>query len=397
MTIPQLVSKASLLAERTIASHQEEDRATGISLAREAAGQCLLLAEKSNLSLDEGERAAVAVWLYFTALQRGALFGPEESKKPLSESLLAELGLPVENRQQIQRAVAAAITSSPDDLFEEVVCDAVNSVILKAESLLDFSQKEMLLHRVIAGSKVSWLRLLHEQISQLRFFTPYGRTRLVSKRDELLNTLDVYQKAIRREYRENLMQEFNLSKDDLKKLKKLSKRDDRGIQTLFRLTSRNHFTLNAMVDRKANIMISINSIILSVLIGGIVGGLTGSWEIKFLPVGLLVLSSAMSIIFAVFSIRPEVSHGEFTREEMHAKKGNLLFYGNFLKIPLKDYEREMLQLLNDRNYLYLSMIRDIYFLGETLNKKNRLLRISLNIFMVGVVLAVMLFAVTHLG
>lgn len=396
MTTPQIVQKAAVLAERTIAVRQEEDRATGLALVHEAARQCLLIAEKCGLDEEESELAAIAVWLYFVALQRGALFSMEQDEPPLTEALLSDLELPLAGRDKIRGAVAAVLSGEPATLFEEVVCDGINSILLEAERLVDFSRKELLLQRVISGSKMSWLRLLHKQLNQLRFFTPHARARLTERRNELLSKLDVFQQAMHKEYRENLMREFNLSKADLKKLKKLGKRDDRGIQTLFRLTSRNHFTLNAMVDRKANIMISINSIILSVMIGGLVGGLSGAWDVHLLPILVLVLTSALSIIFAVISIRPEVSHGVFTREELHARKGNLLFYGNFLKMPLKDFEREMLLLLNDPNYLYLSMIRDIYYLGETLNKKNHLLRISLNIFMVGIIAAVLLFGWTEL-
>lgn len=390
MTITQLVEQAESLAERAIARRQEKDAATGSAFVKEAVRQCLIIAEQSGLSQPESERAAVAVWLYFTALERGMLFTSRQERVLGSVRLLEELELPEEERRQIRRAVVAAVNSEPADLFEETVCDAVNSIILQADQLIDFSQQELLLYQALAGAKVGWLRLLREQLGRLRFFTDYGRSHFNDKRDTFLEKLNTYQKAMRREHREELMREFNLSKKDLKQLKKLGRRDDRGVQTLFRLTSRNHFTLNAMVDRKANIMISINAIILSVMIGGLVGGLSEAWEIRIWPIILLILTSALSIIFAVFSIRPEVSHGEFSREELRAKKGNLLFYGNFLKVSLKDFEREMLQLLNDRHYLYLSMIRDIYFLGETLNKKNRLLRISLNIFLVGIILAVLL-------
>jgi len=390
MTITQLIEQAESLAQRAIARRQEKDAATGSVFVKETVRQCLFIAGQSELSQSESERAAVAVWLYFTALERGVLFASRQEKILESVRLLEELELPEEDRRQIQRAVMAAVNSEPADLFDEVVCDAVNSIILQADQLSDFSQQELLLYQTLAGANVGWLRLLREQLGQLRFFTEYGRSHFNDKRDSLLEKLNTYQKAMRREQREELMQEFNLSKKDLKRLKKLGKRDNRGVQTLFRLTSRNHFTLNAMVDRKANIMISINAIILSVMIGGLVGGLSEAWEIRIGPIVLLILTSSLSIIFAVFSIRPEVSHGEFSREELRAKKGNLLFYGNFLKVSLKDFEREILQLLNDRHYLYLSMIRDIYFLGETLNKKNRLLRISLNIFLVGIILAVLL-------
>ena len=58
---------------------------------------------------------------------------------------------------------------------------------------------------------------------------------------------------------------------------------------------------------------------------------------------------------------------------------------------LRDYEWAVLQMMNDQDYLYGSMIKDIYYLGQLLAKKYRFIRKSLTIFLVGIVLAV----ITH--
>ena len=63
---------------------------------------------------------------------------------------------------------------------------------------------------------------------------------------------------------EELEEKVTKLKEKVKKVKEL--KPDRGIETMFRTTSKNHMELSAIADNKANIMISINSIILSVLV-----------------------------------------------------------------------------------------------------------------------------------
>ena len=152
---------------------------------------------------------------------------------------------------------------------------------------------------------------------------------------------------------------------------------------MFRTTSKNHYTLNTMVDRKANIMISVNAIILSLIIGALVGGNMVLERQDIAPTVLMALTCTLSIIYAVFAIRPEKTHGEFTETEIREKKGNLLFFGNFHNMHFRDFEWGMLQMLSDRNFLYSTMIRDLYYLGQTLNRKYVFIRRSLNIFILG--------------
>jgi hypothetical protein len=61
---------------------------------------------------------------------------------------------------------------------------------------------------------------------------------------------------------------------------------------------------------------------------------------------------------------------------------------------LQEYEWAMKEMLNSRDYLYDSMIKDIYFLGIVLAKKYKYLRISYNIFMYGLILVMIAFAVS---
>ena len=85
--------------------------------------------------------------------------------------------------------------------------------------------------------------------------------------------------------------------------------------------------------------------------------------------------------------------GKFTEEDIRNKRTNLLFFGNFHKMQLKDYQWGMSQMLRDKEYLYNTMTMDIYFLGVVLAKKYKFLRIAYTIFMWGLILSVIAFAI----
>jgi hypothetical protein len=106
---------------------------------------------------------------------------------------------------------------------------------------------------------------------------------------------------------------------------------------------------------------------------------------------MLVIVCLATIVMSILATRPNISSGMFTDDEVLAKKTNLLFFGNFHKMKLDRYEWGMKEMMKDGEYLYGSMIKDIYFLGVVLGKKYKLLRIAYTIFMIGFVLAILAF------
>jgi hypothetical protein len=149
-------------------------------------------------------------------------------------------------------------------------------------------------------------------------------------------------------------------------------------------------TLSGMADTKANIMISINSIILSILVGILIRKFE-EYPNLVIPTLIIVTVSLCAIVFSVLATRPNISSGKFTRDDIINKRTNLLFFGNFHKMKLDDYMWGMKEMMKDSEYLYGSLIKDIYFLGVVLGKKYRFLRISYTIFMFGFVIAILSF------
>ena len=53
-------------------------------------------------------------------------------------------------------------------------------------------------------------------------------------------------------------------------------------------------------------------------------------------------------------------------------------------------------MIEDKNYLYGAMITDFYYLGQVLGKKYKQLRVCYTIFMFGVIISVIAFAIAYM-
>ncbi len=197
--------------------------------------------------------------------------------------------------------------------------------------------------------------------------------------------------AMRQEREEERLQKVEtrlLEKSDLKEQKE--RRPDRGIETMFRLTSQNHMDLSRMADDKANTLIQINTLIISIVLSVLFSKLDAN-EYLLYPTIVLLASAVLTIVFATLATRPKVNSGTFTQEDVRQRKVNLLFFGNFYNMSLEDYSAGMNELMTDKQYLYGTLTKDIYFLGQVLGRKYRLLRQGYTIFMYGIILSVLAF------
>jgi hypothetical protein len=191
----------------------------------------------------------------------------------------------------------------------------------------------------------------------------------------------------------NIATSISIESDKSKKKNKEPK-PERGIDTMFRTTLNNHNNLSGLVDNKANILLSVNAIIISVSLTTIIPKLDNPSNAHLItPTLTLIISSVIAITFAILATRPSVTKGSFTRKEVDEKKVNLLFFGNFYKMPFEDYKWAMNELMKDKDYVYNSMIKDLYNLGIVLEKKYSLLRKAYTIFMFGIILSVIAFLI----
>lgn len=362
-----------------------------------------------NLKDDDHFTVLLAAWFHDTGFSSGQ---PEEHEKQsikLATAFLQQHGIGEEVIQRVSACIQATrMPQSPLSLVEKILCDAdlyhLGTGDFRKMSDRLMEEQEAYFRRPL--SKREWRQRNIEFLGSHQYFTDYCQQKLDPQKQEWIRQLTKKQGG--REVRHT--EEMEISpysftteapptkevKTRLKASTSTDKDVERGIQTIFRTTSNNHIELSSMADSKANIMISVNSIILSVMFSvGLLGKLQ-YFRNYILPTFILIAVCVSAIIFAILATRPSVTSGTFTEDDIRNKQTNLLFFGNFHKMRLEEYQWGMSEMLKDREYIYGSMVKDVYFLGVVLARKYRFLRISYSIFMYGLIVAVVAFSIAAL-
>ncbi len=359
-------------------------------------GAISVIGANEGLNKGELEIAILAGWFHDIGLSI-SLENHEEHGAKLAREFLTKNNYDKDRIDQVATGIMATqMPQCPKNKIQQVICDAD----LYHLSTVEYFNKAALLKEEwekIEGKKIGkkkWLKTNKDFLSAHQYFTKYGKKEFSEGIQRNLELIDK-KLAMSNDKKQVWKLENKIEKLEAKLLKSKEDNPERGMQTMFRITSKNHLELSAMADSKANIMISINSIILSILVSVLFRKLE-EFPHMIVPTVFLTVVCLITIVFAVLATRPNISRGTFTREDIHNKKTNLLFFGNFHSMGLNDYTWAMNELMKDGEYLYNSLIKDIYFLGNVLGKKYKFLRISYTVFMFGFVISVVSFIVAEL-
>jgi hypothetical protein len=178
-------------------------------------------------------------------------------------------------------------------------------------------------------------------------------------------------------------------KKEKKKDKDKKKEENRGVETMYRVTYQNHISLSRLADNKANMLISINGLIISVMIAIVTRTGAASWNL--LPVVVLIAGAMVSLTFAVIAARPRLGSGRVTVEQVRNGTGNLLFFGQFTTMSLEEFQESLNVISKDKQLLYNHMGRQLYHMGESLSGKYRRLQVAYAVFLISTAVATMLF------
>lgn len=395
MVKSELLSHSKAYAEEILSKLSEDFCYHNLKHTQEVVAAVEIIARHEGISDEELEILRIAAWFHDLGYQQDQNNHEAESIK-MMHLKLSEWGISEEDRSTIEKVIQSTkMPQNPNDRLSEIMCDA-DLFHLSTES---FAEKSETLRNEICAAcdhnlpKSDWQAKTLDFIESHQYFTHYGKTVLEPRKQENIKTLKKKLNKSKDKSTEKL--EVQIAKLEEKLAKAKIQKPDRGIETMFRITSKNHLQLSAMADTKANIMISINSIILSVLVSVLFRKFEDYPQL-IIPALILVIVCLTTIVFAVLATRPNVSSGKFTTEEIREKKTNLLFFGNFHSMELDNYMWGMREMMKDAEFLYGSMIKDIYFLGIVLGKKYRMLRKSYNVFMFGFILAILSFVIALL-
>ncbi len=198
------------------------------------------------------------------------------------------------------------------------------------------------------------------------------------------------------------------SQANQKQLKKMAKKEkkarskslesaianSKSAQMMFKTALRNHLDLSNLADNKANIMLSVNALIITIAMP-MAASYVRTNPYLLVPTISLLLSCLGSMIFATLATRPIKMTGYTEEEKIKSRESNLFFFGNFYKMDYKTYQKGMQIIIDDEKNLESSIMRDLFFLGLSLGKKYNQLRICYNIFMIGIIITVIIFGIAY--
>jgi len=377
-----------------------------VELVVEAATQ---IAQHYQLSDVDFFTVCVAAWFHDIGYLTGPGPGHEERGARMAQSYLEGTSVEFPVIEGVKRCIIATqLPQRAVGLTEQIVCDA-DLFHLGTD---EFAERNKLMRKeaeAVQGKKISkeeWRRNTIRFLESHQYYTDYCRLLLNEKQHENLMKL----RAKDPEAAEgginpinSLLREHGLEggEDDdrllpaEKKKEKKKKDPGRGIDTVFRITSNNNQKLSSQADSKAHILIQVNAIIISVLLSVLLRKIEDHTNLA-IPAVMLLAVNLVTIVFSILATRPHIPPGTFTQADLDEKKVNLLFFGNFYLMSLEQYANGMLIMMDDRDFLYGSLIRDVYFQGIALGKKYRWLRLSYNVFMYGLVASVMAFLIAAL-
>ena len=164
---------------------------------------------------------------------------------------------------------------------------------------------------------------------------------------------------------------------------------------MFKTSLRNHLDLSNLADNKANIMLSVNALIITIVMPQTVSSFFKGNLFLIFPLVSLLLTCLASMIYATLATRPIKMKGYTSEDQVKTNRSNLFFFGNFYKMSYSEYRSGMQFVVADEDKLEDSIMRDLYFLGKSLGRKYNQLRTCYTIFMIGIIFTVLVFVISY--
>ena len=136
------------------------------------------------------------------------------------------------------------------------------------------------------------------------------------------------------------------------------------LDQLIRQTRAHHTQLSSMADVKANMLLTMSSLVIT-------------FSLRYLedpylrwPIIVLTIFCLITIYYAAYAVMPKLNF-QF-RPDLEKLDCNILFFGSFMNLNYDEFETAMEHLFSDPAKVYEAQIREVYELGVFLGRKKYL-------------------------
>jgi len=350
--------------------------------------EALVLARQEGISNGELEIISLASLFHDIGFSE-TYSGHEEVGIRLIKEFLAKWNYPEEKLQKIIGLIEATkMNTRPRSKLEAIIKDADTSSLGKSyfQIYTNSLRKELNVVQNALISKKDWNRENLNFLDEHEYYSEAGKTRY---------------SEMKAENRRLLKEEIDMGEGKKGKGKDKKKDGDelsrtiassKSAQTQFKTALRNHIDLSSMADDKANIMLSVNALIITIAMP-LLGKELATNPTLLVPILLLLVVCVTSMIYATLATRPIPMKGYSSMESILEKKSNLFFFGNYYRMSFDEYQKGMIATISDSDILDSTIMRDLFFLGKTIGFKFVYLRRCYSIFMYGIIVSVISFVI----
>lgn len=159
---------------------------------------------------------------------------------------------------------------------------------------------------------------------------------------------------------------------------------------MLRETRLHLISFSQMADTKANILLSISSVLLSISLARVS-------DTRFTG-ALIVLDGFLliTIFLALMTVIPRVLAWGHKKYTVHDPTYNPLYFGNYVDVSYDEYAKDLEEIMNDSDRTYEIMVKEIYYSGVYLVKnKYRYIRLGYMFFFAGLIVSTLIFFVEN--
>jgi predicted metal-dependent HD superfamily phosphohydrolase len=352
---------------------------------------CDALAVNMDMGKQESKIAHLAAWFLELGYSRDYQNYQAKSVE-LAREYFKTKDLEDDMLERIEECILSTrIPQQPVSAVSQLVCDA---------SMYHLAEKDAVQHadalraeyEAVAKTQFTdeeWLNENIKMISNHFYFTTGARDLFQKRKDKTLATFLAKRELLHAIQKEAVDPVLNTSVPDKKTVFEEEIKLERGVESFFRITERRHMDLSTKAHDKASLLISVNSIVMSIVLSVLITKLEEN-KYLLLPTLLLVITGAVTIVFAIISTKPRIIGGR-AKNKSADDEVNLLFFGDFANLSLTEYKKAMKDTYKNKTELYDSLSRDIYYQGVVLKWKFKYINIAYNFFMYGFIITIIAF------
>lgn len=163
---------------------------------------------------------------------------------------------------------------------------------------------------------------------------------------------------------------------------------------LIRQTRWHHAQLSSMADVKANMMLTISSVVLTLSVRYLT-------EPLFRPAAIvLIFFCLLTVMMAAYAAMPKtpILNGNGIKPDVKHAAFNLLFFGDFSRLSYEQFREAMEEAMETPEKAYEIQVREVYTLGCFLaQKKYRFVRLAYLSFISGLFVSLIVFIITEIS